>query len=221
MPDILEARWLLLKEAADLFSQHHIPASALRDILKIGLVPLRGRRIGFGFGAEPIDHLLPRMKTGRVAILLFSNEIELWLDSASADEQAIAKQFASYPAILLPSDWFLKFTDVRAYRSKLIEEAEAAGFTFAKATSALAESPGSSAKRGAYFPFLDRFLDGVSDSTGMSNDAIAGNFMFEIDAMKASGEPVPKLPARRYIEIQVEKRLPKIRQNKARAPKST
>jgi hypothetical protein len=98
------------------------------------------------------------------------------------------------------------------------QRTEAADLTItAPAEMSPESSGGGPRKRGGYIPLLEAFLDRVPEPTGMSNDALADQFMRQIENMKRRGKTVPRLPQRRYIEVQVEKLLPKVRARKDRA----
>jgi hypothetical protein len=206
MPEDNKTDWLLLNEATDLFSRSYIPEQLFDEILKSGRVRLYGKPPfpASAWRADPIEHLLARVRKVRISALL--NEITLCLYPESGDETGIAGQFSLVPGapLLSLSEWFVKFTGVRVDRARLIEEAEAAGFR-------IVDPPGPQ-KRADYKPALEQFIDNLPPDTNMSNDAIAGQFIAHIETLKNSGESVPRrLPQRRNIEVQVEKLRKRIR----------
>jgi hypothetical protein len=72
-----------------------------------------------------------------------------------------------------------------------------------------------------YRPWLEAFLDNLPFDTAISTDAIAGQFIAHIGALRAAGKPVPsRLAQRRNIEVQVSKLWPKIQARRAR-PQAT
>jgi hypothetical protein len=69
-----------------------------------------------------------------------------------------------------------------------------------------------------YRPWLEAFLDRLPLDTTISDEAIAGQFMAHVGALKAAGEPAPsRLPQRRNIEVQVSKLWRQIRTRRARS----
>jgi len=74
----------------------------------------------------------------------------------------------------------------------------------------------------AYLPWLETFLDGLPLDTAISDEAIAGQFIAHVEALKEAGKPGPsRLPQKRNIEVQVSKLWPKVRARRARAARNS
>jgi hypothetical protein len=71
-----------------------------------------------------------------------------------------------------------------------------------------------------YTAILERALDELPADTCISTEAMTRLSIARIREWEAAGEQVPRLPARRYVEIQVEKLWRKIRSRKIHAQRS-